>query len=246
MSTSLSDLHFQGHIEDKTAKLLGTLSNLEKGVEGWIYVVSKGMTKGWEGGQNFLGDEWEGGLRMTERFQASVIRGLFGHKEHCIGLLPTLFHGCVTLGEAYCPSESQSAYFKNGLDCYCSSYLISLLLEWLEIMQMEGFWKPSSLMWFQRLVERLMVLMRGKGNWEGEYITWETLNSSNQFSSAAQSCPTLCNPMDCSMPDFPVHHQLLKLAQTHVSWVDDAFQPSYPLLSPSPSVFNLSQHQGLF
>ena len=46
----------------------------------------------------------------------------------------------------------------------------------------------------------------------GGYITRETLNSSNQFSSAAQSCPTLCNPMDCSMPDFPVHHQLLKLA----------------------------------
>ena len=46
----------------------------------------------------------------------------------------------------------------------------------------------------------------------GGYITRETLNSSNKFSSAAQSCPTLCNPMDCSMPDFPVHHQLLKLA----------------------------------
>lgn len=57
MSTSLSDLHFQGHIEDERAKVLGTLSNLEKGVEGWIYVVSKGMTKGWERGQNFIGDE---------------------------------------------------------------------------------------------------------------------------------------------------------------------------------------------
>ena len=90
MSTSLSDLHFQGHIEDERAKVLGTLSNLEKGVEGWIYVVSKGMTKGWERGQNFIGDEWEGGLRMTERFQASVIRGLFGCKERYIGLLPSL------------------------------------------------------------------------------------------------------------------------------------------------------------
>ena len=52
--------------------------------------------------------------------------------------------------------------------------------------------------------------------------------------------------MDCSTPGFPVHHQLLELAQTHVHQVRDAIQPSHPRLSPSPSVFNLSQHQGLF
>ena len=52
--------------------------------------------------------------------------------------------------------------------------------------------------------------------------------------------------MDCSMPGFPVHHQLAELAQTHVCWVSDASQPSHPLLSPSPPAFNLSQHQGLF
>ena len=52
--------------------------------------------------------------------------------------------------------------------------------------------------------------------------------------------------MDCSMPGFPVHHQLPELAQTHVHWVSDAIQPSNPLLSPSPSAFNLSQHRGLF
>ena len=67
-----------------------------------------------------------------------------------------------------------------------------------------------------------------------------------QFSSVAQLCPTLCNPMDCSTPGFPVHYQLLELAQTHVHWVGDAVQPSHPLLSPSPPAFNLSQHQGLF
>ena len=67
-----------------------------------------------------------------------------------------------------------------------------------------------------------------------------------QYSSVAQSCPTLCNPMDCSTPGLPVHHQLLKLAQTHVHRVSDAIQPSHPLLSPSPPAFNLSQHQGLF
>ena len=66
------------------------------------------------------------------------------------------------------------------------------------------------------------------------------------FSSVAQSCSTLCDPMNCSMPGLPVHHQLPELAQTHVHWVGDAIQPSDPLSSPSPSAFNLSQHQGLF
>ena len=67
-----------------------------------------------------------------------------------------------------------------------------------------------------------------------------------QFSSVAQSCPTLYNPMDCSTPGFPVHHQLPKPTQTHVHCIGDAIQPSIPLLSPSPPTFNLSQHQGLF
>ena len=52
--------------------------------------------------------------------------------------------------------------------------------------------------------------------------------------------------MDCSTPGFPVHHQLLEFSQTHVHWVGDAIQPSYPLSSPSPPAFNLSQHQDLF
>ena len=59
----------------------------------------------------------------------------------------------------------------------------------------------------------------------------------------AQSWLTLCNPMDCSTPDFPVHHQLPKLAQNHVHWLSDAIQPSHPLSSPSPPAFNLSQNQ---
>ena len=70
--------------------------------------------------------------------------------------------------------------------------------------------------------------------------------SSVQFSSVAQSCPTLCDPMDCSTPGLPVHRQLLEFTQTHVHRVSDASQPSHPLSSPSPPAFNLSQHQGLF
>ena len=64
------------------------------------------------------------------------------------------------------------------------------------------------------------------------------------FSSVAQLCPTLCDPMDCSLPGLPVHHQLPDLTQTHVHWVSDAIQPSHPLSSPSPSAFSLSQQQG--
>ena len=67
-----------------------------------------------------------------------------------------------------------------------------------------------------------------------------------QFNSVTQSCLTLCDPMDCSTPGFPVHHQFPELAQIHVHWVSDANQPSHPLSSPSPPAFNLSQHQGLF
>ena len=68
----------------------------------------------------------------------------------------------------------------------------------------------------------------------------------SQFSSVAQSCPALCDPMDCSMPGLPVHQQLPEFTETHVHWVSDAIQPSHPFLSPSPPTFNHSQHQGLF
>ena len=60
------------------------------------------------------------------------------------------------------------------------------------------------------------------------------------------SCPTLCNPMDCSTPGLPVHHQLPEFTQTHVHWLGDTIQPSHPCRPPFPSTVNLSQHQGLF
>ena len=66
-----------------------------------------------------------------------------------------------------------------------------------------------------------------------------------QFSSVAHSCPTLREPLDCSTPGLPVHHQFPGLTQSHVRWVGDAIQPSHPLSSPSP-FFNLPQHQSLF
>ena len=67
-----------------------------------------------------------------------------------------------------------------------------------------------------------------------------------QFSSVAQSCPTLCDPMNCSTPGLPVHHQLPEFTQTHVHRVRDAIQPSHPLSARSPPAPNPSQHQSLF
>ena len=67
-----------------------------------------------------------------------------------------------------------------------------------------------------------------------------------QFSSVAQSCLTVCDPMNCSTPGLPVHHQLPEFTQTHVHRVSGAIQPSHPLLSPSPPAPNPSQHQSLF
>ena len=67
-----------------------------------------------------------------------------------------------------------------------------------------------------------------------------------QFSSVAQSCPTLCNPMNCSTPGLPVHHHLLEFTQTHVHQVGDAIQPTHPLSSPFPPAPYPSQHQSLF
>ena len=66
------------------------------------------------------------------------------------------------------------------------------------------------------------------------------------FSSVAQSCLTLCDPMNPSTPGLPVHHQLPESTQTHVHRVGDAIQPSHPLSSPSPPALNLSQHQDFF
>ena len=82
-------------------------------------------------------------------------------------------------------------------------------------------------------------------------LEWVAISFSNAWkwkvkSEVAQSCLILCDPMNRSTPGLPVHHQLLEFTQTHVHWVSDTIQPSYPLSSPSPSAVSLSQHQGLF
>ena len=92
----------------------------------------------------------------------------------------------------------------------------------------------------------IMLLSAWIGKYPSDSSGYIPLGFLFQFSSAAQSCPTLCNPMNRSMPGLPVHHQLPDFTQTHVHCIGDAIQPSHPLPSPSPPAPNLSQQQGLF
>ena len=106
---------------------------------------------------------------------------------------------------------------------------------------------PNLVMWQYPLHRALgnVPISRGaviKGVKDGR----DTERLSVQFSSFTQSCPTLCDTMNCSTPGLPVHHQLLEFTQTHVHQVDDVIQPSHPLSSPSPPAPNPSQHQSLF
>ena len=90
--------------------------------------------------------------------------------------------------------------------------------------------------------------------WPWLYLSWCNgrmelylqLRKSDQIRSVAQLCPTLCDPMNCSTPGLPVHHQLPEFTETHIPRVSDAIQPSHPLSSPSPPAPNPSQHQSLF
>ena len=120
-------------------------------------------------------------------------------------------------------------------------------------------WQKLIYVWFLRMC----LLLTFHRNGIIQYITifWSLLSLSImfirpthvsvfhlffQFGSVAQSCPIFCNPMNRSTPGLPIHHPLPKITQTHAHRLSDAFQPSHPLLSPSPPTPNPSQHQGFF
>ena len=113
------------------------------------------------------------------------------------------------------------------------------------------FLKNYKLWWAQHWGEQIEVTWTYF--WSGQQDCWQVIFSRkcfqktcSFFSSATQSCPTLCDPMNRSTPGLPVHHHLSEFTQTHVHRVSDAIQPSNPLSSPSPPAPNPSQHQGLF
>ena len=113
----------------------------------------------------------------------------------------------------------------------------------------EAFFNFTVLMNMRSMVQRRLTEAEKSKTHQNKMYTEHSskLLYSVQFSSSVtQSCPTLCNPMNHSTPGLPVHHQLLESTQTHVHWVGDTIQPSYPLSSPFPHALNLSQHQGHF
>ena len=105
-------------------------------------------------------------------------------------------------------------------------------------------WSMDSLQEVWKHLKLLLIRLCTK-TWSFKFSEQFHPKVSKSISSVTQSCPTLCDPMNCSMPGLPVHHQLPEFTQTHVHRVGDAIQPSHPLLSPSPAL-NLSQQQGLF
>ena len=112
------------------------------------------------------------------------------------------------------------------------------ILEWVAISYSRGSSKS-------RIEPTSPLSLALAGRFFTTSATWKA-HILYQFSLVAQSCPTLCKPLDCSTPNFPVYHHLLELAQTHVHQVSDTIQSSHPLSSPSPPGFNLFQHQSLF
>ena len=111
-----------------------------------------------------------------------------------------------------------------------------------------GLAKIWNLKWLCRRKGRRRMVGMQTDKWSNcnKMTTIVELNLDVQFSSVAQSCPTLCDPTNCSSPGLPVHHHLPEFTQTHVHRVSDAIQPSHPGSSPSPPAPNPSQHQSLF
>ena len=123
----------------------------------------------------------------------------------------------------------------------------------LNITQSPGCCKNSKILRFNSKNNVVETLKQSCRKWlvvifiqDFFFNSFENKLPSVQFSSVAQSCPTLCDPMNCSSPGLPVHHQLPEFTQTHIHRVRDAIQPSHPLSSPSSPAPNPSQHQSLF
>ena len=134
--------------------------------------------------------------------------------------------------------------FGTSLTSFVSESL-PLISHWTDILEFHYLTPQARLStWFLAASWFMfLALFRGKSciNIDFIIIVWVRV----QFSSVTQSCPNLHDPMNCSTPGLPVHHQLPEFTQTHVRWVGDAIQPSHPLSSPSPPAPNPSQHQSL-
>ena len=135
--------------------------------------------------------------------------------------------------------EKQRHYFASK-GAYSQSYDFSSRHVWMWQLDRKESWGPKN--WWFPIVALEKTLESPLDGKEIKSVQF----SSVQFSSVAQSCPALCDPINCSMPGLPVHHHLPGFTQTHVCWIGDAIQPSHPLSSPSPPAPNPSQHKCLF
>ena len=143
---------------------------------------------------------------------------------------------CVTLSQRQSQESKQGhsgAHIHPWRCCY---------LESTQTRKMRTKKCPSNLA-ICNIYQSSLNIRTAKGTYKKQ---WVSVIFCLQFSSVAQLCPTLCDTMNCSTPDLPVHHQLPEFTQTHVRRVGDAIQPSHPLSSPSPPAPNPSQHQSLF
>ena len=123
------------------------------------------------------------------------------------------------------------------------------IISWLRNKKLsfgETVSSPQNIWYPEPLFSPAMLKGQGIGTQAGELCSSYLRTLKCCSCSVAQLCLSLCNPMDCSTPGFPVHHQLPELTQTQVRWVSDAIQPSHPLSSPSPPALNLSQHHCLY
>ena len=147
------------------------------------------------------------------------------------------------LGKSY-HSNNWSISSKLSVSLANTCFLYSLTILCISVMSVETYVSMSNFIEFNPVP----FIPEGscKGSINFAYPLKEPAFSFIHFSSVTQLCPTICNPMDCSMPGFPVHHQLLALTQAPVHRISDVLRSSHPLSSPSPLTFNLSQHHGLF
>ena len=166
----------------------------------------------------------------------------FNHLKLCcpLLLLPTIFPSIKVFSNESALHIRWPKYWSFNFIISPSnenSGLISFRMDWLDVLAVQGS------------LNSLLQHHSSKHQFFSTQLSLESnshIHTSDQIRSVTQSCLTLCNPMNCSTPGLPIHHQLPEFTPTHVQRVSDAIQPSHPLSSPSPPAPNPSQHQSLF